>query len=292
MYCILGYFGKAISDTLLLIKLAPNNFYYRLNLGLIYREQKEYISAIYEYNYIIDKDPQYELAYQNRGAAYQESGQYKEVLEDLDKAIELNPMNSECYCMRGYLYLLERQYDLALINYAMVIKLGVNDLPASQNIEIVLSCMENINELNGIPQHVLFNIIKTLPEETQGRFIVKFLNEDNYCLNGAQKNIIEGTLAFYFDTIAELDPKTAIKVLSGITSPIISQEDITLFEQKDVLDTINIIREILEHPCPQNCTTNYAYFGAPRDDNIIVYKNKNVEPEFEKKGMPWPYCPK
>src|ERR1044072_2207805 len=111
------------------------------------------------------------------------------------------------------------------------------------------------------------------------------MKEKIQALNGTQKNIIEGTLNFYLDDIAKLEPKAAIRALSAITQANLSHVDEELFEKYDVLSSINTIREILEHPCPQNRTENYPYFGPSEDPNVIVYKDKHGKAAYEPKGM-------
>ncbi len=104
-------------------------------------------------------------------------------------------------------------------------------------------------------------------------------------INETQKNAIEGTLRFIFDTIAELTPLNAIQALKAIIAPVLSEAKSERLERQDVLDCVQQVREILSHPSPQNRSTNYPYFGEPRDPTIVVYKDLHGKPAFEKKGL-------
>lgn len=100
-------------------------------------------------------------------------------------------------------------------------------------------------------------------------------------LNSTQKQMIEAILKFYLDDINALEPQAAINALQVLFDPSFSAEDI----DASVLDSVEDIRRILFHPCPQNRVENYPYFGPPSDPNIVVYKNVNGDKAFEQKGL-------
>lgn len=103
-------------------------------------------------------------------------------------------------------------------------------------------------------------------------------------INDTQKNIITGTLKLMLDPIEDLPFSKAIKALKAISQDMLSETDIEQFIEQDIWESIKQIRDILEHPCPQNRSTNYPYFEAPSNPSFIVYNNNNY-PAFEKKGL-------
>lgn len=104
-------------------------------------------------------------------------------------------------------------------------------------------------------------------------------------LNPTQKNILDGIMVFIFDPVSELSPPTfAINVLKAMISPEEPSQD----EQHDmraVWPCIKQIRDVFNHPCPQNRSESYPYFHAPDDSNMVVYKNEEGKPAFEQRGL-------
>src|SRR5579872_446515 len=84
--------------------------------------------------------------------------------------------------------------------------------------------------------------------------------EPKYSLNGAQKNIIEGTLHFIFDELNEISSAKAIKALEAIVSENISDNEVTAFKQQSLwLECIEPIRTITNHANPENRADTYPY---------------------------------
>jgi hypothetical protein len=66
------------------------------------------------------------------------------------------------------------------------------------------------------------------------------------------------------------DSKVAFRALNAILNDItLKPEEIKLFEQHKLLSNILTIRNILEHPCPENHNVNYPYAEAPEEGMII-----------------------
>ena len=110
-------------------------------------------------------------------------------------------------------------------------------------------------------------------------------------INETQKNVIDGTLRFILDTITELNPLNAIRALKAIIAPVLSETESEWLAGQDILDCVQQVRDILLHPYPQNRSTNYPYFGEPEDPTIVVYKDLNGKPAFEKKRIIEFNCP-
>ena len=73
------------------------------NRGNIFHNQKDYQSAISEYNEAIRLNPDFSEAYSSRGIVKAKIGQHSEALSDFDTAIRLNPDFSKAYSNRGFL---------------------------------------------------------------------------------------------------------------------------------------------------------------------------------------------
>jgi ankyrin repeat protein len=80
-------------------------------------------------------------------------------------------------------------------------------------------------------------------------------------LNKTQQNILDGTLKFLFEAIREVQPALAIKAFELILSLKVSSKEGNFFVQLDIFDSIKQLREILEHPYPQNRSTSTPYLG-------------------------------
>lgn len=320
-FCKTGKYTEALLDIGHAINLDPNNPGLYLNLGNIYSESEEYDNAILNFNLAIQLNSEYADAYISRGNAYSDKKQFQEAIENYTTAIMLGKNYQSLYYKRGEAYLHSGKYDLAIEDFIMAINqepdypaeyiiinlanayyhkgntdlailnyaLALNCNPEFEgdinNLEIALFAIRWQQELNGMANHVLFNIIKTLPQNKQAPLFEKFLNPAGLCLNGTQKNIIEGTLSFYFDTIDELKPKTAIKALYAMLQPDMDEKDIILFKEKEVFDIINTVREILSHPYPQNRSENGVYIEDLYDTDIIAYKDNDAKLAFEFKGL-------
>jgi hypothetical protein len=104
-------------------------------------------------------------------------------------------------------------------------------------------------------------------------------------INATQKNIIEGTFRQMFDSIAELKPSDAIKALKAIISKDFFDKVEEQLEKQGILECVQQAREILTHPHPQNRSTSNPYLGKPWDSTLVVYKDNNGKPAFEKQGL-------
>lgn len=104
-------------------------------------------------------------------------------------------------------------------------------------------------------------------------------------LNETQRNIILGTLAFPLNDIAELERTTEVRALRAILSTYIHGDLIKDFIQLDVWESIQQIRNIFEHPCPQNRSESLPLSGVEPDSEIVFYKNSAGEITSERRGL-------
>jgi tetratricopeptide (TPR) repeat protein len=91
-----------------------------------------YKEAIRFYTESIEKNPQYEDAYNNRGVAYYKSGQYFNAIQDYNKVIlELNPLNPQARGNRVDAYLASGRNEDALRD----LEWGNEQFPDSSNVD-------------------------------------------------------------------------------------------------------------------------------------------------------------
>jgi hypothetical protein len=84
-------------------------------------------------------------------------------------------------------------------------------------------------------------------------------------LNGTQKNLIEGACKYYFESIDTLAIHERVKALKAIMADVISPEDEAYFKSKNVWSDIELMRNILSHPCPHHKNVG-DYSAAVADD--------------------------
>jgi hypothetical protein len=110
-------------------------------------------------------------------------------------------------------------------------------------------------------------------------------NPEKSSINELQQRVIEGILMFPFQSIDELSPDQALEVLKCLLVREITPEALLLIVSLNIEYEVKFIHDIWVHPYPQNRTTSYPYFGEPHDTSMIVYKDDEGHPAFEKKGL-------
>ena len=95
-----------------------------LKKGDSFVQQKDYRSAIKEYDQAIKLDPQNADAYFNRGVANFKLEQYKWAIADFDHVIKIDPKNSEAYKTRGIIKCELEQYEQAIADYDDAIEIN------------------------------------------------------------------------------------------------------------------------------------------------------------------------
>ena len=106
-------------------------------------------------------------------------------------------------------------------------------------------------------------------------------------LNRAQQYILQTFINTGLEMMTDdsINPIDTALALQAILTRDIPANKIELFKQQDVWEIICQIRQILLHPCPQNRSENYPYFGAPSDPAIIVYKSLDGIAVYEQRGL-------
>jgi len=94
------------------------------NRGLMYFYSGDIESAIADYNWAIELNPQLAQAYNNRGNSYAAQGLLVEAMLDYEMAIDLNPFNVRALINQGITLRDLEIYPLALENFDIALGMG------------------------------------------------------------------------------------------------------------------------------------------------------------------------
>jgi tetratricopeptide (TPR) repeat protein len=98
-----------------------------LKAGRRYFAQKEYQSALAEYNQALHTAPQLAEAYCRRGFVYQAMGQTEHARNDFDQAILYDPRLALAYLQRGKMLTESGDLDGALADFGQLMVIQAND---------------------------------------------------------------------------------------------------------------------------------------------------------------------
>ena len=130
---LLGQFDQAIQAYSGIINRNPNFDGAHNNRGNAYVGIGKYDKAIADYDRAVELKPDDADAYNNRGTAYSDKGDYDRAIADYDKAIVLDPDLSDAYYNRGIAYDAQGKYDKAIVDYDMAIALNPENANAYNN---------------------------------------------------------------------------------------------------------------------------------------------------------------
>ena len=95
--------------------------------GVNHFNKGEYDRAIQNYDYAIQLNSEFALAFNNRGEAYRRKGEYDRAIADFDQAIQLDtlegPRKAWPFSNRGGAYLAKGDHDRAIADFDQAIKL-------------------------------------------------------------------------------------------------------------------------------------------------------------------------
>lgn len=91
--------------------------------GLIHQQRREYEAAIADFDKVIERDPNYAVAYCNRGWAKQSKGDLAGAILDFDKAIELDGKLVLAYGNRGTAHQALGDLDQAILDFDRALRL-------------------------------------------------------------------------------------------------------------------------------------------------------------------------
>ena len=115
------------------IEKEPEFFLAYNNRGLAFSEKGDLQAAITDYDTSIALNPAYPLAYYNRARDFQKMGRLDRALEDYNKAIELNPSYFEAYNNRGIVFYGMGRFAEAIENYKRALALKPSYATAHYN---------------------------------------------------------------------------------------------------------------------------------------------------------------
>jgi tetratricopeptide (TPR) repeat protein len=148
-----GFIDEAIEESLILIKKYPDNSICYYRLGYAYKENKDYTSAISNFNQAIDLNP-YNSVYKDevtyisnlemlKGKEMYDLKDYQLALEHFNKALEYDPSNAAAMFRIGNIYYSIRDYIKAANIYEKGLILKNNNYKV---FNIVGKCYVALNE--------------------------------------------------------------------------------------------------------------------------------------------------
>ncbi len=118
----------------------------QLNRAMSLIEKGRFDEAIDQFLKIVEKNPNYGLAYSNLGAVYYKRGKLDKAIEASRKAIEINPNDKAAHGNLGNIYTDLKRYDEAISEHKKVIELTPNDADAYTNLGTAFSKKGNTEE--------------------------------------------------------------------------------------------------------------------------------------------------
>jgi tetratricopeptide (TPR) repeat protein len=114
----LGNYGKAIDEYKAAVKITPNLTFLYINIGVNYRQLKQYPIALENFAKAVTineqlqvKDP---IAYLAIGKTYAQLGEFYAAAQNVRKALQYNPNNPDVYGSLGVVYFKSRNYEGAI----------------------------------------------------------------------------------------------------------------------------------------------------------------------------------
>jgi len=115
----------------------PNNARAHINLGNVYKDDKEYNAALQEYQTAVKLDPDNSRGHDNLGNMYAVLGAYDKATPEFEKAISINPYYAATYSNLGSVYNRLKQYDKAFEEYSRAIQLNPTLADAYNNLGVL-----------------------------------------------------------------------------------------------------------------------------------------------------------
>jgi len=254
------------------------------NLGVLYKDRKEYDSAIKEYQKALEIDPNYAYAYYNLGIVYHDLGEQNRALEAYQKSIELNPRNVDAHNNLGALYKELKRYDSAIREYRKALEIKQGNFKTHYNLGILYSEFKEYDkaiesyrralELN--PDYIrAYNNLGVLHKEKKeyGKAIQEYRKaiELNPKSAGVYNNL---GIAYYeqkeydqainaYQKALEIDPEYA---------DVYSNLGVTYYEKKEYENAIESYRKALKTD-PENLDAYYnlgiVYYSQKRYDEAL-----------------------
>ena len=120
---LLGEIEAAIKTYSDVIELNPDYSAAYNNRGVVYANKGEYDLAIKDFNTALKLNPNDFFAYNNRGNLYSDTNKVTEAIADFNTAIKLRPDYANAYNNRGNAYVKEHYFDKAIEDFNTAIQL-------------------------------------------------------------------------------------------------------------------------------------------------------------------------
>lgn len=124
-YQELGAFDKALEDFNLVIKFDANNENALLSIGQEFYRKKEYKSATYFTEKVLERNPNSTMAYYLKGRANHKQGHFREALKNYNFTINLSPDFGEGYFHRSAVKLYLKDNKSACADLKKAVDLNV-----------------------------------------------------------------------------------------------------------------------------------------------------------------------
>ena len=125
-------------------KKNPNNFNNLRLLNFIYYRKKDFLNALNIINKVIEINPNFAEAYNEKGGALNELKKLELAIESYDKAIKINPNYAEAYYNKGVVLQNSRKLESAIESYDKAIKINANFFQAYNNKAFALQKLNKI----------------------------------------------------------------------------------------------------------------------------------------------------
>ena len=112
---------KAIENFRIAIKYDPGNTYAYYQLGVIYKEQKDFPNAEHIYLKLLEIFPDHPYAHYDLGYVYREMKLYDKAMEQYQRALDIDSQNTYAISDIGYIYKEQGRYEDALSQFEKVL---------------------------------------------------------------------------------------------------------------------------------------------------------------------------
>jgi tetratricopeptide (TPR) repeat protein len=128
------------SEPVVEVKLDAQDFILK---GLAFYENKDFVSALNEYNKAVEISTDFAEAYYHRGRAYTELNDYTSAINEYTKTIELNPNHEKAYINRGFIYNETKEFEKAISDFKRGVEINPNSIIGFYNMGIAYYSLGN-----------------------------------------------------------------------------------------------------------------------------------------------------
>jgi tetratricopeptide (TPR) repeat protein len=115
------------------LELNPNFATAYNNRGVAYYNKGEYDQAIWDFDRALKIKPDLVEAYYGRGTTYADKGEYSWAIRDFDRALKIKPKYAEAYYNRGVIYGNKDKHDRAIWDFDQALKIKPDLVEAYYN---------------------------------------------------------------------------------------------------------------------------------------------------------------